>query len=154
MSKVKAMIWAVDDEPSFLATVKHRLNEQNIEVSTFEKHEVFFEKLNPEVDIVLIDVNMPNFEIVAGIKRIYSVKKEIKILLMTYKVDLDLSIALLNGGLIFRYIKKGLFGEENNIVYHDGAFHNLDCYMAMSAFIEHAKEAIKIDGYVNLIANG
>jgi response regulator RpfG family c-di-GMP phosphodiesterase len=140
---IKIVVWAVDDDKAWLAVLKSFLKKHGVDLFVFDRHEDFFiqlEEIKGGVDIILMDVQQPNFNIRNALKQIYSINKRIKVILMSSCIDAKELNGLWNAGGIFRFVEKGDFNNQNNIINYMGKLMSFNCFEAIRLFIEQAKE--------------
>ena len=149
MEKIKVAVWALDDDKEWLYLMQKYLSEHGIDLVAFHEHEKFFEAINNDVDIVLLDVNMPDesetdgrFKTEEGLRKIYSVKKEMLVILMTAAIDLSIAIGYLQSNAIFRYVQKSSIGDNNNPILDSGRWTDFNCFEAIRIYIEQCEEEI------------
>jgi DNA-binding NtrC family response regulator len=147
--KIKVAVWALDDDKVWLSVMQNYLKGYNVEVVTFHEHETFFRDISDHVDIVLLDINMPDlsqedgrFKTEEGLRRIYEVKKDMLVILMTANADLSLAIGYLQSNAIFRYVQKAGFDNNNNPILDSGRWTDFNCFEAIRIYINQGEEEI------------
>lgn len=143
MEDIKVVVWAVDDDKMWLTILKEFLKKHGVDLLIFDRHQDFFEQLiqvNGEVDIVLMDVVMPEYDVREGLKTIYAINNRIKVILMTASIDFKELMSLVNGNGIFRFVEKGGTRDENNRISYMGKLMDFNCFEAIRIFIDEAKE--------------
>lgn len=150
MNNIKVAVWALDDDVLWLSLMQSYLIEHNIELVTFHEHETFFQDVSDQVDIVLMDVNMPDasqedgkFKTEEGLRRIYEIKKDMLVILMTGNIDLSLAIGYLQSNSIFRYVQKSGFEETNNAILDNGKWTDFNCFEAIRIYIDQCEQEIR-----------
>jgi DNA-binding NtrC family response regulator len=149
MEKIKVAIWALDDDKEWLYLMQRYLSEHGINLVAFHEPDKFFDAINEDVDIVLLDVNIPDeleedgrFKTEEGLRKIYNVKKNMLVILMTAAIDLSIAIGYLQANAIFRYVQKGDFKEDNNAILDSGRWTDFNCFEAIRIYIEQCEEEI------------
>jgi len=140
MTEIKVVIWAVDDDETWLFLLQRFLKQHGVDLLVFGEHEDFFDLLDDSVDIVLMDVHMPKFNIREGLKKMYAINNRILTILMTAEPDYKTINSIRNGNGIFRFVEKGLWNENNNPIAYIGEVINFNCFEAIRIFIEEAKQ--------------
>lgn len=140
MEDITVVVWAVDDDNVWLASLKLFLKKHGVDLFVFNDHEDFFDLLDDKVDIVLMDVHMPNFDIRAGLKKMYAINNRILTILMTSEPDYKTINSIRNGNGIFRFVEKGALSDNNNPIAYMGEVVDFNCFEAIRIFIDQAKE--------------
>lgn len=80
----KKAILVVDDEPDFLNMIKIRLEANNYEVLTAMNGEEALSKIKGEkIDVVLLDILMPQLDGLETLKKIRQIKKDLPVFMIT-----------------------------------------------------------------------
>ena len=154
MEKIKVVIWAVDDDFEWLILLRGFLIQYGVDLIVFDKHDDFFDILDDTVDIVLMDVHMPSFNIREGLIKMYAINNRILTILMSNPstiLEYREINSIRNGNGIFRFVEKGFKGEDNNTISYMGNLRGFDCFETIRIFIEEAKIQIDLNRPIRLL---
>jgi two-component system, OmpR family, response regulator len=102
----------VDDETEFLETLVKRLRKRNLEVNAAaggkEALDFLAEKL---VDVVVLDVKMPDMDGIETLKRIKQVSPDIEVIMLTGHANVEVAIQGMELGA-FDYLMKPMDIDE------------------------------------------
>jgi response regulator RpfG family c-di-GMP phosphodiesterase len=102
-----ARILCVDDEPNILSSLRRLFRGQGYEVLTAESGAAGIELLGSEnVDLIISDMRMPEMDGAHFLERARSLCPDSMRLLLTGYADVQLILAAINRGEIYRYITK------------------------------------------------
>lgn len=106
MSK-QSDISVVDDSREILEIIEHEfINDHDYKFRFYSSGSVFLDGLSNDVDLVIIDIHMPDFDIMDAIEKIDEVSPMAYVIIISADRDFDGLKHLLNMG-IFRFCEKG-----------------------------------------------
>ena len=112
MEEQPICVLLVDDEVDFLQTLKKRLVLRKLSVLAAESGLRSLEILASEpVDVVVLDVKMPEMDGIKAIKKIKSAHPPVEVILLTGHADLEASLEGMSSGA-FDYILKPIPIDE------------------------------------------
>jgi len=105
MSPVKVMI--IDDEASFLESLKKRLSRRNLSVMTASSGQEGLEKLSEDdsIDIVILDVVMPNMDGIETLRRIKRDFPLVEVIMLTESATVKRAIEGMKLGAYDYHVK-------------------------------------------------
>ncbi len=102
----------VDDETEFLETLIKRLKKRNLDVISASSGREALETLKyNEVDVVVLDVKMPDMDGIETLKEIKSLKNEIEVIMLTGHASIEVAIQGMELGA-FDYLMKPMDIDE------------------------------------------
>ncbi|MBI5251310.1 MAG: response regulator [Desulfomonile tiedjei] len=102
----------VDDETEFLETLVKRLKKRKLDVTSAESGRVALEMLrqNP-VDVVVLDVRMPDMDGLETLKEIKRIKPAVEVIMLTGHANVEVAIQGMELGA-FDYLMKPMDIDE------------------------------------------
>lgn len=116
--KIKTVVWAVDDDDSVLYIIKDEFRNDGevFIIKYFLESEEFLKEIemeNLELDLVIIDINMPGFDILEAIEKITRIIPSCYIIVLSGETDPTLITEIQNKHHIWGYvIKNGFWNKE------------------------------------------
>jgi len=102
----------VDDETEFLETLVKRLKKRKLDVSSAESGKEALERLQQDpVDVVVLDVRMPDMDGLETLKEIKRIKPGVEVIMLTGHANVEVAIQGMELGA-FDYLMKPMDIDE------------------------------------------
>ena len=110
MNEFRVML--VDDEKDFLETLCKRLTKRKLDVtSTTGGREAITKIESMPIDVVVLDVRMPDMDGIETLKRIKKIKPSVEVIMLTAHADLEVAMEGMELGA-FDYLMKPIEIDE------------------------------------------
>ena len=102
----------VDDETEFLETLVKRLRKRNLDVQSVSSGQAALDFLKDAViDVVVLDVKMPDMDGIETLKRIKNLKPHVEVIMLTGHASIEVAIQGMELGA-FDYLMKPMDIDE------------------------------------------
>jgi len=107
---------AVDDEEMLLRALDRVLSQHGFELQTFTDAEeaLAVVEADPELDLAILDVNMPNVDGLQALRRIKAQLPSLPVVMLTSDASADMAVQALKAGA-FNYLTKQHLGDADTV---------------------------------------
>jgi len=96
MNQPKIITYILDDQQHWLDLIKDMLSvDDYFEVAYFAKPDDFFENFSKDIDLVITDVRVPNYDVLATVETISKINPSCYIIVMSAYFDVNIMKALM-----------------------------------------------------------